>query len=144
MADKSNRPTPEQINAAYKAGLMTAADRNDKMRLLAGENLEDIIENQGIVKTYFTQTLKHVQENWEDFLQMADDYKPPKKSDAGAAANEALDTFRRAGRLMWDQIGMLTAPIQAFQEVNGATARRWAQDAGASPGLSALIATVVN
>jgi hypothetical protein len=136
--------TPEQINKRYKQGYLFASDRNELMRQKAELTLGDIIENQGIVKSYFTESIKHVQAQWDDIVQMADSYKPVKDSSVVGALKETGQELKMAGRIFIDVLSAITAPLTAFQEVNGETARRWAQDAGASPGLSALVGTVVN
>ena len=146
--DKAKRPTVEQIEAAYRQGYLTAADKNTKMRLLADENLEDYIGENGMLKAYFTQTVKHVQQQWDEFVQMADEYKPAQagskqQTTIGGAINESLATLDRAKNIIWNQIQVLTAPFTAFSEVNETVARRWAQDAGASPGLSKVIGVSV-
>jgi hypothetical protein len=139
----------DDINDTYRKGYITAAQRNQVLRDKATDTLENTIQNQGILKSYFTQTVKHVQAAWDDYVKMADEYVPAQagskqQNTIGGAANETLQTLKNAGRVIWDQIGALTAPFTAFGEVNGAVAKRWAQEAGASPGLASTIGTVVD
>src|SRR3990167_1943151 len=131
---KKERPTPEQLNAAYRDGYMTAAERNEKMRRLAHDNLDDLVADGQIFNAYWKQTLKHVQENWDDFVKIAQTHDPTESS---------WGNIKTIGQAMWDQVGILTAPLVAFSEVNGAVALRVALHNGASPGLAAVIATAV-
>jgi len=127
---KQDRPTPEDINDAYRQKYITVGERNDKMRRLAAMNLDELIGEQGMLKTYFTQTIKHVTENWNEFVDLASKHDPEKS----VGKNLALPF-----RLMWREIQLMLAPLTAFGEVNGAVAKHWALDAGAPQGLATVI-----
>src|SRR6516165_7830851 len=108
----------DDINDTYRKGYITAAQRNQVLRDKATDTLENTIQNQGILKSYFTQTVKHVQAAWDDYVKMADEYVPAQagskqQNTIGGAANETLQTLKNAGRVIWDQIGALTAPFTA-------------------------------
>ena len=139
----------DEINDTYKEGYLTKKARDDMIRRKAAEVLDNTIRDQGMVKTYFTEMIKHVQSNWDDTVQAFKDYKPyeatgSQKGGAGEKANEALQRLGLSFKVMQNEIGALIAPFQAFGDVNGATAEHWAASAGASEGLAKTIGLAVN
>jgi hypothetical protein len=136
---QNNRPTADDINTAYKQRYITAADRNKKMRRLAGDQLEDMIGEHGMAFSYFKQTLKHVSDNWAEHVKMVEEYKP--KDDP---LGEAWQRIKTAGLVMWREIAIVTAPFTAIGEVNGKVAEHYALQAGASPGLAKVVNVAVD
>src|SRR5690348_2446126 len=138
----------DEINATYKAGYITAASRNEMIQRKAKEVLENDIRNQGMLKTYFTETVKHWGETWNEFVKLVDDYKPAssgsEKNKPGGAINESLATLNRAKSIVMLELQAITAPFTAFGDVNGAVAEHWANSAGVSPGAAKVIGLAVN
>lgn len=139
----------DEINATYKEGYLTKKARDDMIRRKAAEVLDNTIRDQGMVRTYYSEMIKHVQSNWDETVQAFKDYKPyeatgKEKGGAGEKANEALQRLGLSFKVMQNEIGALIAPFQAFGDVNGATAEHWAASAGASEGLAKTIGLAVN
>src|ERR1043165_7404061 len=94
------RPKPEDINDTYRAGYITAAEKNAKMRRLAKDNLEDILTDSGMswmMEAYWKQSLKHVQENWDHLVQIATTTDPTESS---------AKNLSNIAKAMWDQVGI--------------------------------------
>jgi Sec-independent protein translocase protein TatA len=122
-------PSADDINATYRAGYITAAERNDKMRRLAGDQLANILLDQGYAKAMLHQTVKHIQEGWDNFVEAT----------TAGQDKSVGENFKNYGKAIWGEIQILTSAINAFGEVNGKQAELWALDAGASPGLAKVI-----
>lgn len=130
---EQKRPTPEAVKKAYRQQYITVGERNEKLRSIAADNLNDAIGENGVVKTYFTQTVKLATQHWNEFVDIASKHDPEKS---------AVENLKLPLRLMWQEIQFLAAPLTAFGEVNGETVKQWALDAGASPGFAKVIGLV--
>lgn len=127
--EKLKRITVEQIDGSYRAGQITAGDRNKLVREKARTTVDGVLEEQGFVKAIFTQTVKHIQEGWENLK--------------GAAVREQTgdikEELKQAGLAMWGQIQILTSAVNAVGEVTGQQMENLALRAGAPLGLARVI-----
>ncbi len=131
---QKERPTPEQLVSAYKEGFMSARDFNDKMRRLAQANLDDLVKDEGVLKAIMVQTIKHLQEGWDNL----------KQASSGDPTESSIQNLKNIGRAMWGQIQIATAPLNAIGEVSGQRAEQIALSAGASPGLAKVVNIAVD
>lgn len=125
--EKLKRITVEHIDGAYRAGQITAGDRNKLMREKAHSTVAGVLEEEGFVKAIFTQTIKHIQEGWDN-LKSGLVVEPGK----APGAREGLTA-------LWGSIQVLTSAVSAIGEVTGQQMENWALRAGASPGVARVI-----
>lgn len=124
----------EQIIDTYKKGYITSAQKNNILRRKARSETEKVLGKDGIVAAIFSQSIKNIQDGWEDIKEGA----------TSSPGDFSLDTFKSAGQIMWGQIQVLTSAVNAVGQVTGAQFEQLALDAGASPGLAKTIGVVAD
>ena len=130
---KKERPTAEQIEAAYRDGYMSAGERNDKMRRLARATLDDTLAEDGYGKALIRETVKNLQAGWDNIVEGATDEQ-----------SGIIDYGKGAGKVFWGQVQILTSAFNAIGTVTGMVAEKMALSAGASPGLAKVINVAVD
>lgn len=121
----------EQLYDSYRAGKITAGRYHELVHAKAKIAIEDAnLENPNdYVKMLWQSSVKHFQEGWDNVVEAATrkDSDPEKET-------PVLTDLYYAGLGAWGAFQAVMAPMTAFGEVNGETARRLALGAGASPG----------
>lgn len=121
--------TVDQIDQQYRDGQITAGQRNKIIREKAHVTMESTLADKGFAQAIMFQTLKHIQEGWDNLK--------------GAAVREqtggVTENLKQAGYAMWGQVQILTSALNAIGEVSGQQAENWALRAGASPGVARVI-----
>lgn len=135
MADpRFKEVTVDDINATYRNGLITAAQKNDLLRRKAAVTLEETMGEKGFFGSILERTIKNAQDGWDNVVEAAQN--DPTKS--------SWQNIKAIGQASWGQIQILTSLFNAIGEVSGAKAEQMALGAGASPGLAKVINIAVD
>lgn len=137
MADQATNEmlkslTVEDINAEYRSHQITAAVRNKVLLAKAHVTIADKLANEGFAKAVLTETLRHVQEGWEDF-----------KAGVVMKPGEAPDT-RHAMKALWGSIQIAASGFTALGDVTGQEAENLALSLGSSPGVARVVNFAAN
>jgi len=122
--------TPEEIEDTYRAGLTTAAERNDLMREKGRSVVADLLEEKGFLGAVMERTVKHVNDGWANLKEAA------LRDPTDETPREALYFV---GLAMWGEIQILASVFNAVGEVSGQKAEQMALAVGASPGVARVI-----
>lgn len=142
MAEKTTKQlltelSPDEITSAYRDGEITAAVRNRLMRAKARNTVEGVLEEDGFAKAILTQTVKHLQEGWDRYLDAWN-----QQADLGSESGKPFtigNELKIAGKALWGEIQMVTAAFTAIGEVAGTQVEKTALGIGASPGLARVL-----
>lgn len=124
--------TVDQINEEYRSHQITAAARNKLMLAKAHVTMAEKLSNDGYLKAVLTETVKNVQEGWENL-----------KTGLVVKPGEVPDT-KHAIKALWGGIQILSSAFTALGEVNGQEAENLALYLGASPGVARVMNFAAN
>src|SRR3972149_5921589 len=121
--------TADQIEAQYRAGNITAHDRNSLMREKAYSALTEMLEVKGYLWTILRHGIDKYRENWDAFVESASE---------GVGTENVWENLKNEGLSAWNAVMLLLTPLIAVGEVNGMQAERAFLAAGAPAGLARL------
>lgn len=142
MAEKTTKQmltelTAHEIARSYHDGEITAKVRNQLMRAKARNTIESVLEDDGFAKAILTQSVKHLQEGWDNYLEAWN-----QQAEIGTEGGKPFtvgNELKIAGKALWGETQMVTSALTAIGEVAGAQVEKTALGLGASPGVARVL-----